>query len=530
MKKFNTLLLLIIPILFASSIQSIAQTRYLDQVFTDVSVQKNVQYATNISVLTGSPAPINLLMDVYTPVGDTETDRPLVLYFHTGSYLPPIINGQVTGSRSDSTVVEICKRLARMGYVAAAVTYRQGWNPVATGPAGQNTRTGTLLNAVYRSIHDARACVRYFRKDVAENNNSYGIDPEKIVMWGQGTGGYISYASAFLDRYEEIVLDKFINTETLNPYVDTTLSSNVYGTTQTPLNIPNHVGYSSDFALAVNMGGALGDKSWIEGKENEPAVIGFHFLRDPFAPFADGPVIVPTTGDFVVNVSGTRTVAEVANTKGTNDALAPVNAGNDPLTLRVKAYSQVPISYLGQNITLAVDNMYPFVTAGTDFRSGLWEWWDKATLNLVVAGTNAQLGTSYNADTIHNNGLRTNPNMSKELALTYIDTIINYYAPRACNALGLPCATISSVDVISASDVQLQMMPNPAYAEVTFQSAAEFPIQDIQLFDLSGRLVKSSLNIKDNYYRIQRGDLPNGMYIAKLRFERGVVTQKLIFN
>lgn len=530
MKKFNTLLFLITPLLCGLSMQTIAQTRYLDQIFTDVSVQKDVQYATNVSVLTGTPAPVNLLMDVYTPVGDTETDRPLVLYFHTGSYLPPIINGQVTGSRSDSTVVEMCKRLARMGYVAAAVTYRQGWNPAAVGPGGQNTRTGTLLNAVYRSIHDARSCVRYFRKDVAENSNSFGIDPEKIVMWGQGTGGYISYASAFLDRYEEIVLDKFINTETLLPYVDTTLSSNVYGTTMTPLNVPNHVGYSSDFALAVNMGGALGDKSWIEGKDNEPAVIGFHFLRDPFAPFADGPVIVPTTGDFVVNVSGTYTVADVANMMGNNDILAPVNAQTDPLTLRVKALSQVPITYQNQNITLAVENMYPFITAGTDLRSGLWEWWDKATLDLVVAGTNAQLGTSYDANVIHSNGLITNPDMSKALAITYIDTIIGYYAPRACNALNLPCAVVSSVDVITANDVQLQMMPNPAYDRVSLQSAAEHPIQSVQVFDMSGRLVQSDLNVKNNFVTVHRNGLPNGMYVVKLSFERGIVTQKLIFN
>ncbi len=32
------------------------------------------------------PALENLLMDVYEPAGDTETDRPVVVMLHTGSF------------------------------------------------------------------------------------------------------------------------------------------------------------------------------------------------------------------------------------------------------------------------------------------------------------------------------------------------------------------------------------------------------------------------------------------------------------
>lgn len=49
-----------------------------------------------------------------------------------------------------------------------------------------------------------------FAQGEAENNDPYGIDSDKIVVWGQGTGGYIPLAAAYLDRYQEIVLDKFI--------------------------------------------------------------------------------------------------------------------------------------------------------------------------------------------------------------------------------------------------------------------------------------------------------------------------------
>lgn len=529
MKKFHTLLLLILCVVVGTQ----AQTRYLDQIFTQVTVQKNVVYGTNISILTGTPAPLDLKMDVYTPTGDDQTDRPVVLYFHTGSFLPQYFNGQITGSRDDSTVVEVCTRLAKMGYVALAVTYRQGWLPLSDD---QNVRTSTLLQAAYRGIQDSRTCVRFLRKSVAENGNPYGIDPDKIVMWGQGTGGYISLGAAYLDDYSEIVIDKFINTETLLPYIDTTVFGNIWATSQGLISLPNHVGYSSDFKMAVNMGGALGDISWIDGHDNEPATIGYHVVTDPFAPFGDGPVIVPTTQEFVVNVSGTRTAVAAANTAGNNTALDAVIALNDPLTQYVNVLKPIPFQFPGQApTTLGADNIYPFIPPNFRLESGPWDWWSKPYLDAVIAGVNATYGTSFSSDTLHMNGLFTNPNMSKAKAIAYIDTIMTYYAPRACAALGLEgcleaLGITSTQELADASEMGLSLAPNPATDAVLFQSKAEHPILDVQLFNLEGRLIQSNLNIKNNSYTLQRGALPAGLYIAKVRFEEGIVSQKLIFR
>lgn len=532
MKKIHILILLLSC--FALSIQ--AQTRYLDQVFTQVTKTSNVTYGTNISILTGMPAPLDLKMDVYAPVGDTETNRPVVIYFHTGSFLPQYFNGQITGGRLDSTVVEACTRLAKMGYVAIAATYRQGWLPLATD---QNQRTSTLLQATYRGIQDSRTCVRFLRKSVAENANPYGIDPEKIVMWGQGTGGYISLGAAYLDDFSEIVIDKFINTETLLPYIDTTIFGNIWGTSQALLALPNHVGYSSDFKMAVNMGGALGDQSWIDGHDNEPATIGYHVVTDPFAPFGDGPVIVPTTQEFVVNVSGTRTTIEYANDAGSNDVLAPVLTVPSPLTAYVNALKPIPFQFPGQApTTLGEDHMYPFIPPNFRLESGPWDWWSKPYLDAVIAGVNATLGTNFNSDTLHYNGLLTNPNMSATKARLYLDTIMTYFAPRACAALGLEgCCTAlgidcvtSTEDLVAATDMGLTIAPNPATDAVLFQSRLEFPMLDVQLFDLNGRMVQSQLNIKDNTFTLNRDNLPPGIYIAKVRFEEGIVSQKIMFR
>ena len=112
---------------FAICMTAGAQTRYLDEVFSDVDVTSNIQYGTNVTVITAlqgqPPAAQPLVLDLYEPAGDTETDRPLLLYFHTGNFLPQYVNGSPLGTKTDSSSVEICTRYAKMGYVVASVGY-----------------------------------------------------------------------------------------------------------------------------------------------------------------------------------------------------------------------------------------------------------------------------------------------------------------------------------------------------------------------------------------------------------------------
>jgi len=154
---------------------AIAQTgRYYEEVFTDVTKQANVQYGTNfyfvppITTDPGNPQQGPLLLDLYTPTGDVATNRPLVIYLHTGNFLPKYFNGGTGGSKEDSTAVEVCRRYAKRGFVAASVQYRLGWNPISTDP---DVRRGTVLNAVYRAIHDAQTAVRFCKKSVDTGGN-----------------------------------------------------------------------------------------------------------------------------------------------------------------------------------------------------------------------------------------------------------------------------------------------------------------------------------------------------------------------
>lgn len=500
----------------------VAQDRYTAEVFSEVEVQADIVYGQNISILTGMPAPIDLLADVYTGVGDTETNRPVVLVAHTGSFLPPLLNQTTTGDRGDSTVVEICTRLAKRGYVAIAFTYRLGWVPTSPDP---DVRQGSLLQAAYRAIQDTRTAVRYIRKSVEEDGNPLGVDPDKICVWGIGTGGYLAAGAATLDDYEEVIIDKFLDANN-NPLADTVLLGNFYATTQAPLCIPNHVGYSSDFHLSINMGGAMGDLSWIDGKDNEPPMIGVHCPSDIFAPYYIGNVVVPTTGELVIEAAaGTRAFIGEANLFGNNNVLGSLTVDEDPLIARIETQKGLSYSIPGGTIPLGTDNMYAFIRPGAE--GSPWDWWDPAVIRLKVAFLNSQ-GFMLDADAILGGSMLTNPDMSAEKGRRYIDTVFQLAVPRLCLALDLGCNLGTNTTDLKPLEVGLQMGPVPARDYVNIRTNSAYPIQSAQVFDMQGRALMLQRDIQSSAYTLRLDGISAGSYIVRLQFEEGIVTTRLV--
>jgi hypothetical protein len=435
-----------------------SQTRYLDDVFSSVTVTNDVTYATNITILPAlqglPPAPAPITCDIYEPTGDTETDRPVIILAHTGSFLPPVLNGQPTGSKSDLSVVEQCNRWAKKGYVAVAMSYRLGWNP---NSLDQNVRTSTLIQAAYRSIQDARSLIRFMRQDEA-NGDTYGIDGTKIVFGGQGTGGYLSLGVATLDTTAELFLPKFLdysNPAAPMPYVIPSVFGNIYGTDtgympifdslgnqvgQAPFSLPNNVGYSSDVSLAFNIGGCLADSSWLES--GDAPIISFHCAKDADGPYANGDVIVPTTGNFVVEAQGSYIVQARQNMFGNNAPFANTSF-TDPITaqsvINNTTYDTINNYPVGNNY----EGLYTFITPAPSSNpnpygqayteSGApWDWWDNAAYEAQAQIVNGPLPAGFFAA----NSILGNPDMSAVKGNLYIDTIQGYLNPRIFAALG----------------------------------------------------------------------------------------------
>jgi hypothetical protein len=495
--------------------------RYVSEIFTnaDITITPNVDYASNYEFLAGptSPTLTNLTMDVYAPssAADPLPARPVIVYMHTGSYLPIIWNGTATGWKYDSTVVEMCMQFAKRGYVAIAMTYRLGWNPQATD---QDVRTGSLFQAVYRSVQDAKACVRYIYRS-AVSGNPYEVDTNAVILGGQGTGGYIAYAYATLDKTAELQLPKFLSSSNNPLYGFVAGQSFVnqndlgdfdgYGGNASLNNPNNSNGYSTKINFMFNIGGALGDSSWLEA--GDVPMVGFHVIGDPFAPYGNGPVLVPPAGSFVVNVSGTSVAIARASMLGNNNCFNQPPLFTDPYTVRANQLNN------------GVDGLFPFETNPT-LMSGPWEWYDStATVQLAqLMGLPASSGSQA-----YSNSVITNPNMSKAKAMAYIDTIQNYLNPRIVKCLGL--ATGLTENNIYISNVSA--VPNPTHDKVTISlSGASEIIFSFELFSLAGQSMLKIDEINKSSVEFNRAQIPDGIYIAKIQTASGVASVKLVFN
>ena len=433
----STLAIALISLGFTSS----AQTRYLDDVFSAVTVTSDIDYATNISILPLlqglPPGPATLKCDIYEPTGDSVINRPVIILIHTGTFIPPVANGQPTGSKTDLSIVEQCNRWAKKGYVAVAMENRLGWNP--TSP-DQDVRTSTLLQAAYRGIQDAKAMVRYMRM-TEDNGNPHGINPDKIILGGQGTGGYLSLGYATLnDPGVELMLPKFINFQdpaNPTPYVFPPFFGNPDGTDSTYLpsfasptgqtelwNIPNNPSYSNDVNMVFNLGGALADVSWLQA--GEVPMVSFHCENDPNAPIDTGDVVEPVNGDFVIEVMGSRTAQFYANQYLNNDAFALAGI-SDAFTTAANVNNG------------GLEGLYVFKTpapaAGANAygqtyteEGAPWDWWDNASYEAIAQAVNA--GSGAPAGYFAADAITGNPNMSASKGNAYLDTIQGYLNPR----------------------------------------------------------------------------------------------------
>jgi len=506
MKK---LLLSAITCFAAGSI--LAQVKYVDPIYAESTVQvtKNVQYATHITILPvlqgGSPAPENLTMDLYSSSGNTDAAKPLVIFLHTGNFLPRYGNNGPTGARDDSATVAFCKKLAQRGYVVASMSYRLGWNPVSPN---ESVRRETIINAAYRGVQDLAACVRFFKKSV-KAGNAYAIDSTKIAVGGQGTGGYITLAYATLDRQAEIRLEKFYNLDAKRWMVEDSLKmGDRFGFkipgTPGALVIENHKGHTSDVQIAFNFGGALGDSSWLE-KGSLP-IISVHGIQDPFAPYNLGVVSVPGTNPplNVVDVSGSFDVMKRTNNFGNNSSYK--GKVNDIYT------------WQANKLNKGLDGLFPI--AGAANGSGPYEWWDTTAIKALGLPNTA---------TILANGNASNPLhklFGKTRAMLYIDSMMGYVAPRLAVSLGMVMSVgVSNADLAS----NVTVAPNPATSQIIIHNNwNEHKLLSAELVDMNGRVIQNmNLNSDHNVIDLKA---PAGVYMVRMIFNNGVGMKKLVIN
>ncbi|RZK56341.1 MAG: alpha/beta hydrolase, partial [Hymenobacter sp.] len=227
--------------------------RYYRPVFAGVTVASNVVYGS-APTYTGTTQ--QLVMDIYQPTGDTVNRRPLVIFAHQGGFL--------TGSKTDAYMVNICTRLARLGYVTASIEYRLGF-PL-TGLAQPADTTG-VAQAAIRGMQDMRAAVRFFRQDAA-TAKAYRVHANYIMAAGSSAGAFIALQIGYLDKASEVP-----------GYVGLAALGGIEGN-------GGNGGYSSAVAAVINLSGATQSPSIIEAG-NVP-LCSVHGTADATVPYFQG--------------------------------------------------------------------------------------------------------------------------------------------------------------------------------------------------------------------------------------------------
>lgn len=274
MKKFYISILLLIL-----SVPTFSQTcnglRYRDFIFADSSVT-NVVYGSNVNM---SNSTTSLKMDVWMPKADTGTNRPLIILMHGGNFL--------SGSKSGADVLQFSKDFAKMGYIVASIDYRVGMTNFPLGTPDSVDATGSVI----RAVHDGKAAIRYFKKDVITNNNHFRIDTSNIFFMGVSAGAITGLHMAYMDSWAEFPL----YADTLNHYG---LNGGLEGLSGSP-------GYSSAFRGVIDICGAIKDTSWI-APGNMPAML-FHGDQDNTVPY--GSAIIYLLGVYpLLEVDGSHSI------------------------------------------------------------------------------------------------------------------------------------------------------------------------------------------------------------------------------
>ena len=256
LQNFVSLVILLVAILTPLSIS--AQNalgcdgkRYLQDVFTDTTQAKGVEYGKNLASTVGA----SLLMDVIEPKGDVLTKRPLIILAFGGGF--------VSGARNEQYMLDLCKTFAKKGYVCATIDYRL--YDFAKGFPDSLKISSTVIQA----IQDMKAAIRYFKKN-ASLANAYRVDTANIILGGVSAGAITAMHTAEMDSTDNIPtwLRNIVKTE-----------GGFEGNAGNP-------GFSSAVKGALSLSGGLYQKEYLD-KDDVP-FMAYHGTNDVVVPFGYG--------------------------------------------------------------------------------------------------------------------------------------------------------------------------------------------------------------------------------------------------
>lgn len=265
MKKTFMLLAALAGTWSAAWSQDCTGGRYYTEIFTTLDSAFNITYGQ-------APGGQSLEFDMWAPAADAETDRPVIILAHGGSF--------VAGNKEDVTIRALCRHYARMGYVAVSMEYRL--LPYADIFSSTNLEA-TFLNHVYKAVHDQMALIRFMRKSEAEDGDPYKINPDLIIVGGISAGSILSMHTAYMDSPAK-----------LPAAIDQNGDGGFYGASGNP-------GFSSVPQAVINYCGALKDTLLLEA--GDQPFVSVHGTADSVVPYGTD-YAEPFPGTPITQISG----------------------------------------------------------------------------------------------------------------------------------------------------------------------------------------------------------------------------------
>ena len=252
--------------------------RYASKVFAEVE-ETTVTYSTVY----------NLGVDIFTPKGDVETNRPLIILAHGGGFS--------AGSRNNFETRYWAQELAKRGYVTASISYRLALTAL------DMLDSAKAISQVIKAVSDGRAAVRYFRQSAA-NGNPFGIDPDRIIVGGTSAGAVLFAHQAYLrDTMEaEPHIRYFMN-----------INGGLEGNSGNP-------GVSDEVLAFINLAGGIYNTGYLSA--GEAPMLAIHGDQDGTVPYGCDDVFSSLTGGLdLINLCGSGEMHPAALAQGIRSEL-----------------------------------------------------------------------------------------------------------------------------------------------------------------------------------------------------------------
>lgn len=191
-KQLSTILL----ILF-TTITCLAQTLYLDEQF-NYQQTSGIVFATKPTA--SAATKIDLQLELFSPTGNNlPIQKPALVLIHGGGF--------TGGNRFNSRLIQLCKDMAKRGWVCVSIDYRLMGDQPILDPMITDTQWWSSLpvmteqefnkaTAVAAATEDSLAAYQW----LIANAETLGIDPTKIAIGGSSAGAATSLlVGYFLD-------------------------------------------------------------------------------------------------------------------------------------------------------------------------------------------------------------------------------------------------------------------------------------------------------------------------------------------